>query len=84
MRVVGSWVFFVDEGAVYDVTFYGDGTGTVTGRRSAVVYTSKDHSIKITGKLRRQATGTGRVDGRRAVLILDTGEGLSILRGVAV
>ena len=81
---IGSWVFYVDEGAVYDVWFTAEGEGYVVGRRSKVTYRSVDHAIRLTGKRRVQTTGRGlRVDGYRAILTLDTGEGLSDLRGVA-
>lgn len=86
MNSIGSWVFYVDEGAVYDVSFYGDGIGVITGRRTRVMYTSPDHNLKITGTYRWQPVGPGpqrhRLNGHRAVLTLDTGEGLSELRGV--
>lgn len=90
MENIGSYVFYVDEGAVYDVSFYSDGTGYVTGRNTQVTYTSPDHLLVLTGKRRRQPTGTLSprrpyyVLGYRAILTLDTGEGLSELRGVAV
>ena len=77
-------VFFVDEGAVYDLLL--DHTGQVilaTGRGTGIAYTSEDHGLTLTGKLRRQgAAGRFRVDGYRAVLTLDTGEGLLDLAGV--
>lgn len=88
MNSTGSWVFFVDEGAVYDVSFDPDGLGWAIARRTGTQYRSRDHRIVLTGRKRRQTTrdhGLGiRVDGYRAVLHLDTGEGISELRGVAV
>lgn len=84
----GNWVFFVDEGAVYDLSFYADGESFAAARRTGTVYRSWDHTLALTGRKRRQTTrdhGLGiRVDGYRAVLYLDTGEGISELRGVAV
>lgn len=87
--MIGTYVFYVDEGAVYDVWFYSDGEGYVVGRRTQVTYRSPEHHIEFTGKRRwqRAASKSGSpqyVDGCRAILRLDTGEGISLLFGVAV
>jgi hypothetical protein len=71
--------FFVDEGALYrvwtveaDVLAQGMNTGTV--------YRSPATRVEVTGKERSHGGRVGR--GQRAILHLDTGEGVSALRGV--
>lgn len=77
-------MFYVDEGGVYELSLDGDGSIVMAeGVRTRVAYTSEAHSLRVTGRLRRQKTGAGFYTlGNRAVFTLDTGEGLSELHGV--
>lgn len=80
--------FYVDEGATYDLYTVG-GILYVTGLNTRVTYRSEDNRVRLTGKARTQSARSLsnspiRLTGRRAVLTLDTGEGLDDLRGVFV
>lgn len=76
--------FYVDEGGVYDLSLDGDGTIVLAlAVGTSMAYTSDQHTVKVTGRLRRQRTGRGFYTlGNRAVFTLDTGEGLVDLSGV--
>lgn len=78
-NVIGEWTFRTDQGAWYNVTFYADGQGYVLGERTGVLYRSTDHRLELTGK-RRQHSWFG--PGCRAILHIDTGEGIVPVRGV--
>lgn len=71
-------LFVTDAGGFYDL-FSVDGILHVKGVRSAVTYRSEHNRVEVRGK-RRQHTGVGV--GQRAVLHLDTGEGMSSIPGV--
>lgn len=53
-------------------------TGTTYGRNDVPTLTK----VQITGKRRWQITCAGYGNGQRAVLHLDTGEGISVIPGV--
>lgn len=80
--MLGVGVFFADGRAVYDITEW-NGEVLATGRRTGTVYRSANTTVRVTGACRRQRTGQGwTVDGKRAILSLDTGEGMSEIPGV--
>jgi hypothetical protein len=68
-----------DSSAVYALYLDRDGVLLIRGLNTHVVYTSTDNAVEVTGRERRQ---TGGLWGSRAVLTLDTGEHLTVLRGV--
>ena len=78
--------FRVDEGAVYHVTS-AFGEVRAEAMRTNTVYRSDATTVALTGKLRMQSAAPlsrmpMRVMGHRAILILDTGEGLIRMAGV--
>jgi lipopolysaccharide export system protein LptA len=77
--IASNELFLVDDGGAYDVIFREDGTVDVYGHRSKVRYSSTQTRLVITGKRRVHPGGRW---GHRAVLHLDTGEGISELRGI--
>jgi hypothetical protein len=75
----GRTYFRTDEGGEYEIVGREDGTTDVVGLRSHVRYSSLQNRVEQTGGFRRQP---GSRWGARAVLTLDTGEGLDELRGI--
>lgn len=71
-------LFVTDFGGFYDLRDV-EGQLHVRGMRTEVTYRSFDNRVEVRGKV-RQHTGVGR--GQRAVLHLDTGEGISVIPGV--
>ena len=84
-------VFVTDQGATYscrkdDANVFGETMWTFTGRLAE--YSSPKNDLTYTGKVRNQ----GRMGifpysvglGRRSVLMLDTGEGMTKITGVVL
>ena len=71
--------FFVDEGALYRL-YPVEGVQVARGLNTGTTYTSTATSVEVTGKVRNHGLRIGF--GHRAVLHLDTGEGIVALRGV--
>jgi hypothetical protein len=77
--------FQIDDGAEYELTVGVDPWFVpclvVTGMRTSVQYRSAANAVEVTGKVRYH----GRLgDGRRSVLLLDTGEGVQRFPGVLI
>lgn len=73
--------FAVDGGATYLLSTDDEGRLVARGRNTGTTYTSAATRLTVTGVVRSHPrVGTGA----RGVLTLDTGEGLSVLRGVAL
>jgi hypothetical protein len=73
VRVLSNWYFVADGGARYVVLVLEDGYVVVEAQGSSTRYVSMWNRIEVTGKTRKQP-GTGGATGRRAILLLDTGE----------
>lgn len=73
-------LFVTDQGGAYWLTLNGHGEKVATGERTRTEYRSEAHAVRVTGKRRWQGAAFG--NGQRAVLTLDTGEGLETLKGV--
>lgn len=79
MVATAQGTFFVDDGAVYGIWSV-DNDVLARGSNTGTIYRSPATTIVTTGKLRGF---NGRIGwGQRAVLHLDTGEGIVALRGV--
>ena len=81
LRIAGN--FRTDQGAWYalvPVESWDVPILRATGRRTDTTYTSPHTHVMVTGK-RRWHSGES-MNGHRAVLHLDTGEGVSIIRGI--
>lgn len=70
---------FVTDGGGFYRLFTIDGILHVQGMRTTVTYRSEANRVEVRGKV-RQHTGVGT--GQRAILHLDTGEGMSAIPGV--
>lgn len=84
-------LFTTDQGGPYEVIAWPGGDTYVHGLRTKVTYRSTAHRVEVTGPATRrhyvervEAREVVRlgIRGNRAVLHLDTGEGVSALRGV--
>jgi hypothetical protein len=74
VRVLSNWYFVADAGARYLVMTLEDGYVVAEAQGTNTRFVSMASRIEVTGKTRKQP-GTGGAVGRRAVLLLDTGEG---------
>ncbi len=81
-------VFKTDQGGTYMLENVNE-VLTVTGERVRVTYRSEANVLTVTGKVRNQGRMNGAFaysvgNGSRAVLSLDTDEGVEEIRGVVL
>ena len=73
-------VFRIDQGADY-LAIERDGVTVLRGFNTGTEYVAPANRVEQTGRFRKQPGG---IWGARAVLTLDTGEGIVTFRGVMV
>lgn len=82
-------VFKTDFGGTYMLHYVLGNVLSATGERTGTTYTSLNNRLVITGKTRNQGTMRNAYpysvgQGQRAILVLDTGEGIEEIRGVVL